>query len=151
MSTPSHPLHEVAFAKILNQPLDSILMRRLVDNSHAGAVVGFEGVVRDHDPQASGEVTFLDYTAHPDAEQVLLQLCHQVLADYPDVRASVAVSQRVGNVSVGEVAVVCWVATAHRQAAFALCQNLIDAIKTQLPVWKKQHQADGNSTWSGLQ
>lgn len=114
----------------------------------AGAVDLFVGQVRDHDPQAAGEVAALEYTAHPDAEQILTGLVGQAAAR-PGV-FGVAASHRCGTLRVGEVAVVVAVATAHRDLAFTVCRDLIERVKAELPVWKREILADGSSTWVGL-
>ena len=82
----------------------------------AGAVATFVGLVRDHDPSVAGEVVALDYSAHPDAEAVLLRIAEAAAA--ADGVLGVAVSHRVGHLAVGEAAIVAAVATAHRALAF---------------------------------
>ncbi len=59
-------------------------------------------------------------------------------------------SHRIGRLDVGDAAVVIAVAAAHRDAAFPVCRALIEAIKTDLPVWKRQVEADGTTAWKGL-
>ena len=59
-------------------------------------------------------------------------------------------SHRVGRLSVGDAAVVIAVASPHRAEAFEVCRALIEAIKTDLPVWKRQVEADGTTAWKGL-
>jgi molybdopterin synthase catalytic subunit len=103
--------------------------------------------VRDHDPDAQTEVVGLEYTSHPDAEAVLRAIADRAMGD---TGAAVAVSHRVGRLAVGEAAVVIAVAAAHREEAFAVCRALIEAIKTDLPVWKRQVEADGRTAWKGL-
>ncbi len=114
----------------------------------AGAVATFVGQVRDHDPQVSGVVVGLEYSAHPDACAVLTRIAERCGA-----RAGVlgvAVTHRVGRLAVGEAAVVAAVATAHRTLAFEVCAELIEAVKAELPVWKRELLADGRAVWVGL-
>ena len=66
-----------------------------------------------------------------------------------DVHA-VAVSHRIGRLEVGEAAVVIAVASAHREEAFTVCREVIEAIKRELPVWKRQVEADGTTAWKGI-
>ena len=62
---------------------------------------------------------------------------------------AVAASHRIGVLQIGEVALAAAVAADHRQAAFATCAELVDAIKARLPVWKRQIFADGTEEWVG--
>ena len=116
----------------------------LVAHQAAGAVVGFAGVVRNHD--GGREVLRLDYSAHPHAEQILFEVLAEVAAEAPGVRA-VAASHRVGTLLVGDAALVAAVSADHRAAAFAACARLVDAVKERLPVWKHQFFADGTDEW----
>lgn len=116
----------------------------LVAHEAAGAVVGFAGVVRNHD--GGREVLRLDYSAHPHAEQILFEVLAEVAAEAPGVRA-VAASHRVGTLLVGDAALVAAVSADHRAAAFAACARLVDAVKERLPVWKHQFFADGTDEW----
>lgn len=119
---------------------------RAVADPHAGAVVTFVGQVRDHDADARGRVTELEYSAHPDAERILGEIVAACIpADVP-----VAVSHRVGELRVGDAAIIACVATAHRAEAFALCGELVDRVKAELPVWKRQRDDAGRTTWVGL-
>lgn len=111
-----------------------------------GAVATFLGVVRDHDPSVEGQVTALEYSAHPDAPQVLASICAS--HDGPDV--AIAVTHRVGVLGVGEAALVAAVASAHRREALDTLGALVEHIKAELPVWKKEMLADGSHTWVGI-
>ena len=115
----------------------------LVRDPAAGAVVGFSGVVRDHDD--GREVTLLEYVAHPSAEEILAEIAAEFGA-LAEVEA-VAVSHRVGLLKVGDTALACAVATAHRQEAFALCGRMVDEVKHRLPIWKRQVFTDGTEEW----
>jgi molybdopterin synthase catalytic subunit len=114
-----------------------------VAEPRAGAVVSFQGVVRDHDHGRG--VTLLEYEGHPSAADVLREVAAEVAAD-PDVYA-VAVSHRVGMLKIGDVALVAAVSTAHRAAAFAACARLVDEAKARLPIWKRQVFTDGTEEW----
>ena len=116
---------------------------RAVADPRAGAVVSFQGVVRDHDH--GREVTLLEYEGHPSAAEVLSEVAGEIAAD-PDVYA-VAVSHRVGELKIGDVALVAAVSTAHRAAAFAACARLVDEAKARLPIWKRQVFGDGTDEW----
>ncbi|GAA1481298.1 molybdenum cofactor biosynthesis protein MoaE [Gordonia sinesedis] len=112
-----------------------------------GAVVGFVGAVRDHDGGRSG-VTLLSYSAHPTAPDVLRKVVAEIASAADGVRA-VAVSHRIGDLRVGDVAFVVAVAADHRGPAFALCERLVDEVKARLPVWKHQFFTDGSDEWVG--
>ena len=137
----------VVVAAISAEPLDFGSHVAAVDDPNKGAELTFVGRVRDHDPDASTSVVALEYSAHPDAEQTLRRIAEQAIGD---TDATVAVSHRVGRLGVGEAAVVIAVASAHRAEAFEVCRSIIEAIKTDLPVWKRQVEADGTTAWKGL-
>lgn len=118
----------------------------LVAHQAAGAVVGFAGVVRDHD--GGRTVTRLEYSAHPSAEQTLAEVAAEIAADCQGVRA-IAVSHRIGTLQIGDAALVAAVAADHRGAAFETCERLVDTVKARLPVWKHQFFADGTDEWVG--
>ncbi|MDQ1129984.1 molybdenum cofactor biosynthesis protein MoaE [Microbacterium sp. SORGH_AS_0888] len=143
----SEPIPVPRLAVISHGPLDIDAHLRHVEEPSIGAVVTFVGRVRDHDPDAAGAVTMLEYSAHPDAEEVLARLAVHAAGD---TGVLVAVSHRVGRLAVGDLAVVIAVGAAHRAAAFDVCRTLIESIKTDLPIWKRQIQSDGTATWQGL-
>ena len=116
----------------------------VLDNQH-GALVTFRGIVRNHDHGLA--VTALDYQAHPDAVTFLEDCCRQV-ATATGLR--VAAAHRVGSLVVGDTALVAAVAAPHRAEAFAACEQLVELIKQQVPIWKRQHLADGETEWVGL-
>lgn len=118
----------------------------LVLHQAAGAVVGFVGMVRDHDDGRS--VTRLEYSAHPSAQQVLADVAAGISNASHGVRA-IAVSHRVGTLDIGDAALVVAVAADHRRAAFETCALLVDTVKERLPVWKHQLFADGSDEWVG--
>ena len=137
----------VRLAAISAEPLDLDAHLAAVDDATAGAVTTFVGRVRDHDPDAAAPVVALEYSAHPDAEEALRRIAEEAAGD---TGAIVAVSHRVGTLAVGDAAVVIAVAAAHRAEAFEVCRTVIETIKTGLPVWKRQVEADGTATWLGL-
>ena len=114
-----------------------------VEHPRAGGRVVFCGVVREVDH--GREVVELEYEGHPRAEAVLGEIAAEFAAE-PDVLA-VAVSHRVGQLAIGDVALVAAVATEHRAAAFDVCARFVDAVKARLPIWKRQVFADGTDEW----
>ncbi|HEX5598998.1 MAG TPA: molybdenum cofactor biosynthesis protein MoaE [Micromonosporaceae bacterium] len=134
---------DTTIVSVTATPLDLAAHEAAVVDRKAGAVVSFQGVVRDHDRGRS--VIELEYEGHPSATEVLRQIAAEIAAD-PAVYA-VAVSHRIGLLAVGDVALVAAVSTAHRAAAFAACARLVDTVKERLPIWKRQLFADGTEEW----
>jgi molybdopterin synthase catalytic subunit len=132
--------------ELTEQPIELSEYEALVANASAGAVVGFAGVVRDHD--GGRTVMRLEYSAHPSAQQTLADVAAEIAADCPGVRA-LAVSHRIGALKIGDAALVAAVAADHRAAAFETCARLVDMVKARLPVWKHQFFADGSDEWVG--
>jgi molybdopterin synthase catalytic subunit len=141
------PEHDVTagvlFATISDGPITVEQCADAVADAAAGAVVTFAGVVRDHD-EGRGVVT-LDYTAHPSASEVILAAAEQVVAEFPSVK--VAVAHRIGSLVIGDVALACAAASAHRAEAFAACARLVDVVKETVPIWKEQGFTDGSTEW----
>jgi molybdopterin synthase catalytic subunit len=132
---------------LTGEPLDVAAHLAAVADPRAGAVATFVGRVRDHDPAVAGRVVALEYQAHPDAAAVLARLAAEARGEGV---LGLAISHRVGRVEVGEPAVVAAVATAHRDLAFRTCAALIEAVKAELPVWKREILASGEHVWVGL-
>jgi molybdopterin synthase catalytic subunit len=136
-------------ARISDEPLDLLFHVEHVSSPVAGAVATFAGLVRDHDPSVEGRVVALEYSAHPDAERVLRSIAKAIAAD--DEILGVAVSHRIGHLGVGQAAIVAAVSSAHRAAAFDACRRLVDTVKAELPVWKREILEDGSHVWVGMQ
>jgi molybdopterin synthase catalytic subunit len=139
----SAPARRVVHTEVTPQPIDVTGHAALVAGASSGAVVTFAGVVRDHDH--GRVVQSLEYSAHPSASAVLARVVAEVVAG-SDVEAA-AVSHRVGPLSIGDAALVVAVAGAHRAEAFATAMTLVDEVKRQLPVWKRQIFPDGTDEW----
>lgn len=136
----------VVRAAMTEQPIFLTEHEELVGHQSAGAIVGFVGMIRDHD--GGRRVVRLEYSAHPSAAQVIAEVVSEVATGSSGVRA-VAASHRIGALHIGEAALVAAVAADHRQAAFATCAQLVDTIKARLPVWKHQFFDDGTEEWVG--
>lgn len=127
-----------------HNPLDSIALKQQLLDAHAGACVTFEGWVRDHNDGRA--VRALDYEAFAGlAEREGARILDDARAKF-DVRAIRCV-HRTGALQIGDLAVWVGVAAAHRGAAFDACRYVIDEAKARLPIWKKEHYADGASEW----
>jgi molybdopterin synthase catalytic subunit len=116
-----------------------------VGDDGSGGTAVFVGTVRDADD--ARRVLSLRYDAHPSAETVMAGVVRRIAAA-PDVRRVAAV-HRVGELAVGDIAVVVAAACGHREAAFIACRRLIDEIKAEVPIWKLQRFADGDDEWVG--
>jgi molybdopterin synthase catalytic subunit len=117
-----------------------------VDDPTAGAVVTFCGQVRNHDD--GRQVTAIDYEAHPDAGRVVEEIAEQVAQASGACR--IAVLHRTGYLEVGGIALGAAVSAPHRAEAFRLLEAVIEQVKMKLPVWKRQHFADGSQEWTGV-
>lgn len=134
-------------AAISADPIALAAHTALVDDSRMGAETSFVGRVRDHDPDASAAVAALEYSAHPDAERILAEIAERAASRTGSL---VAVSHRIGRLAVGDAAVVIAVASPHRAEAFDACRAVIEDIKEELPVWKRQIESDGTTAWKGI-
>ncbi len=115
-------------------------------DSRAGAMVVFEGVVRDLNE--GREVQSLEYEAMESlAAKEGAKIIREALAKFPILDAWCV--HRVGHLRVGEIAIRVEVQAAHRSGAFAACQYIVDEVKARVPIWKKEHYADGDSEWIG--
>jgi molybdopterin synthase catalytic subunit len=135
----------VRLLALRDTPLDVAEVLAAVADAGAGGVVSFTGLVRDSD--GGRDVTELEYVAHPDAEAALRRVAEAVAADLP-VRALAAV-HRTGLLAVGDIAVVVAASAAHRGQAFEAARRLIDDLKEQTPIWKRQVFREGDQEWVG--
>ena len=116
-----------------------------VVDEQAGAIATFFGTVRAH--SRGRDVIALEYEAYEEmAEDVMAGIADELLGRY-DLR-KVAMSHRLGRVEVGETSVAIAVSAPHRQDALAACADAIEALKAQVPLWKKELYADGEE-WIG--
>lgn len=110
-----------------------------------GAITSFLGTVRDH--HGGRDVTRLHYECYrPMAEKLLAALIDEV-AERCDRDLAASVHHGTGTMTPGQVSVAIHVASAHRVAAFDACRQLIERIKQDLPVWKREFYADGSDVW----
>ena len=135
----------VRLLDLRDEPLSVDEVLAAVADPGAGGTCLFVGTVRDVD--AGRGVSELDYTAHPMVADVLREVADEVAAAYP-VRALAAV-HRVGDLGVGELAVLVAAAAPHRGEAFDACRRFIDELKRRVPIWKHQLFADGDEEWVG--
>ncbi|KPK81628.1 MAG: hypothetical protein AMS25_05640 [Gemmatimonas sp. SM23_52] len=125
-------------------PIDIVEMMQHVRRDADGAVLLFAGVVRDHD--AGRPVTGLRYEAYAEmATQKLTGICKDVSAQFEI--GDIAVAHRIGDLAVGEISVAIAVAAPHRDAAFKASREVIDRLKREVPIWKRERYADGEEVW----
>jgi molybdopterin synthase catalytic subunit len=135
----------VRLVELRETALDVAEVVSAVSDPAAGGIDVFVGAVRDNDRDQG--VTGLEYSAHPTAAARLQQVCDQVAGRY-DVVALAAV-HRVGDLAIGDAAVVVAASAAHRGTAFEACRALIDDLKATVPIWKHQLFTDGSDEWVG--
>jgi molybdopterin synthase catalytic subunit len=133
----------IRLAEIRGTALSVDEVLRAVSDPAAGGISLFVGTVRDHDH--GEDVVRLSYSAHPSAGAELRRVAEKVAASY-SVTAIAAV-HRVGDLDVGDLAVVVAVSCPHRGEAFDACRALIEELKASVPIWKHQQYAGGHSDW----
>ena len=126
------------------RPIDGGAATTQLRNPGAGACATFEGWVRDHNEGRAVEL--LEYEAYA---PVAVKEGEAILAE---ARAKFQIDDavcihRVGPLAIGDMAVWVGVSAAHRGAAFDACRYIIDEVKGRVPIWKKEHYADGDSGW----
>jgi molybdopterin synthase catalytic subunit len=135
----------VRLLAIRAEPLSVDEVWQALRDETAGGTVLFVGTVRDHD--GGKVVARLGYTAHPSAEQRMRDVVESVARRWPVT--AIAAVHRVGDLSLGDLAVVVAVACPHRGEAFEAARALIDELKESVPIWKQQVFADGTEEWVG--
>ena len=129
---------------ISDQAIDQEALRELLAHDAAGAFVGFEGRVRDHNDGRA--VTGLRYEAYSAlAETEGERVLGEALARFGILDARCV--HRIGDLGIGEVAVWVGVSAAHRDAAFAACRYIIDEVKSRVPIWKQERYREGDADW----
>ncbi len=135
----------MSYALITEEPIDEAAVRNAVQSDTAGAVVLFHGIIRNHDGGQS--VNSLDYSHHPQAQDFLAKI---IAEEEERTGLKLSAVHRVGPLRIGDAALVAASAAAHRKEAFDAIENLVERIKAEVPIWKKQHFTSGSSEWVGL-
>jgi len=129
---------------IVRAPIDSKAVAQELQRSEDGAVVVFEGIVRNH--SRGRKTLFLEYESYEEmAFREMESLRKRALSQF-QVRDA-AIIHRLGRLEIGETSVLIVLASAHRAAGFDACRWLIDTLKRTVPIWKKEHFADG-AVWA---
>ncbi len=131
---------------LTHEPLDREALRREVSDPAAGAVLLFEGTVRDHSDGLSGVVA-LEYEAQASmAGKVIAAILSETAREIP--LRKIAVRHRLGRVELGEPTIIIAVSASHREEAYRASRLIIDRIKHEAPIWKREVLADGTGSWS---
>lgn len=128
---------------LTTQPIDSAALAATVLGDEFGALATFAGLVRNH--HAGRPVVSLGYSAYgPMAEAVCVAICEAATARWP---VRIALQHRIGELRIGDAAIVVAVGAPHRGAAFDACTWVVDEVKRRVPIWKRERYADGSEAW----
>ena len=147
ISHPSRAVEELMktnLFQLTSQPFETHHFVGEMENHAAGAYTSFEGWVRNHNE--GKDVTSLEYEAYPDlASKEGCRILAEALEKFDIIDCRCI--HRTGHLQIGEIAV--WVGTTakHREEAFTACRYIIDEVKVRVPIWKKEHYANGDSGW----
>ena len=138
--TAHQPAPELPLIQLTRTPLDGAALSAAVWHPGAGALVTFEGVVRD---TARGKsVRHLEYEAYVEMAEDRLRAIAAAVHDRWGI-THVAIAHRLGRLEIGEASVIIVVASPHRAEAFDACRYIIDTLKATVPIWKKEVATDG--------
>ena len=130
--------------RMTQKPIDLAAFLTAQPEPYSGAVASFVGVVRNHDHgQAVEKLYYECYEAL--AEKQLQAIIDECREQWKVNR--ICIQHRVGQLQVGEAAVAIVVTANHRAEAFSACRDVIEKIKTQVPIWKHEFYEDGSDAW----
>jgi len=133
--------------EITREPIDKLGLERRLLTAAAGAVVTFDGVVRDHNK--GRRAVRLQYEPYePMAVKEMRRIGAEVRERWPEVER-IGVIHRFGELKISESSVVIVVTSAHRRVAFEACRYAIDRLKQTVPIWKKEIFEDGEEWVEG--
>jgi molybdopterin synthase catalytic subunit len=132
------------FAELTDGPIDTGQAVAAVSSPGRGAVVIFLGTVRDH--HAGRPVEKLTYSAY---NTMALEGLRRIVTDLESANENLraAIVHRLGEVPVGEPSVVIAIASPHRAAAYDASRTALERLKAEIPIWKREHYADGGAEW----
>ena len=130
---------------VVRAPIDVRALEEQIRTDRCGGLVTFCGIVRERADDGRA-VTGLSYEAH---EEMALAEFERIAREAGERfgPCEIGIVHRIGDLAVGEVAVVVTVAAEHRAAAFDACEYAIDELKARAPIWKREHYAGGGSEW----
>jgi molybdopterin synthase catalytic subunit len=140
-------MSQPSWIQLLSTPFDILRATAYVsDVEEAGGVCVFLGTTRSERSPSGQELIALDYEAYDEmALRQMQQLAEDAQKRWPLLR--VAILHRLGRVPISESSVLIAVACAHRAEAFEACRWIIDMLKKEVAIWKKEVWADGSGTW----
>jgi molybdopterin synthase catalytic subunit len=140
-------MSQPSWIQLLSTPLDiSRATAYVSDVEEAGGVCVFLGMTRSERSPSGQDLIALDYEAYDGmALRQMQQLAEDAQKRWPLLR--VAILHRLGRVPISEASVLIAVACAHRAEAFEACRWIIDMLKKEVAIWKKEVWADGSGTW----
>lgn len=131
--------------EIRDTPIDVAALEVAVRSDAMGGLVTFVGYVRERSDDDRA-VTGLSYEAHRElALDVMRAIGAEASTKFGEAR--IAIAHRIGDLALGEAAVAIAAASIHRATAFDACEYAIDELKARVPIWKKEHYRDGDSSW----
>ncbi len=140
----SGPAEEVLHAKIVRSPIKLETLISKVSSPTCGAILTFAGAVRQ-DTDTRKSVVRIAYEGYESmSEEVLRRIAETAARAH---HARVAVEHRLGSLQIGETSVGIAVASPHRADGFAALREIIESIKKDLPIWKKEEFSDGSTEW----
>lgn len=127
-----------------DSPLEPEILKQRLEDAHSGALVTFEGWVRDHNEgQSVDQLEYSCYTALANKEgKRILEEANERF----DIRTACA-RHRVGMLEIGDIAVWVGVTSAHRADSFDACRFIIEEIKSRVPIWKREYYSNGHTEW----
>lgn len=140
----AHSRYHGEVIRLSTDPIDPAELLAAVRHPHCGAVTLFLGTVRDITGPETTE--FLEYEAYPAmAEKALSVVVNEAQERWPGVR--LALAHRLGRLGVGEISVGIAAAAPHRAEAFEACRYVIERLKADVPIWKRDVAPDGATAW----
>lgn len=134
---------------LTTEPIDVTALTQEMQSHEAGAVATFVGTVRA-ETQGECELTALDYAAYDDMAVEQMKLIRRRAGEKFAI-IDAAVVHRTGHVPLGEASIAVVVVAAHREGAFDALRYIVDAVKTDAPIWKKDCWSDGTESWVDAQ
>lgn len=137
---------EQTLCRITRDPIDAQELIAAVQTPADGAVCVFYGVVRED--SRDRKVRHLEYDAYPEmAEKKMRDILDGARQRWPEQRA--AIVHRIGTLAIGEASVIIAVGSPHRGESFEACRYVIDRVKQEVPIWKKEVFTDGEAWVEG--
>ena len=129
-------------AELVDGPIDVDRVVRSVEDPGFGAVVVFLGTVRNH--HAGRQVEKLTYSAY---RRMAVDTLARIVSDLESSGLRASIVHRLGEVPMGEPSVVIAVGSPHRAAAYEASRTALERLKAEVPIWKREHYAEGEAVW----